>query len=177
MMNLYAKFSDLQLAERAVGALLDHGVAKIDISLVGPPDGTDHDQRAKRGVTVTTGKDAACGAAEGAGLGLAVGALAALASLLIPGFGLVMGGGALATAAAAAAGTSAAGAIAGGVAGFLHDQGMDATAAHNFASAVESGGAIVEVAAPSGDVAIEAVHHLLSKYGAEQVSEVRAEVA
>ncbi|MBX3166488.1 MAG: hypothetical protein KF760_03710 [Candidatus Eremiobacteraeota bacterium] len=177
MMNLYAKFSDLQLAERAVGALLDHGVAKNDISLVGPADGTDHEQRAKNGVTITTGRDAAAGAAEGAGLGLAVGALAALASLLIPGFGLVIGGGALATAAAAAAGTSAAGAIAGGVAGFLHDQGMEASVAHGFAQTVESGGAIVEVSAPSGEVAIEAVHHLLSKYGADQVSEVRADVA
>lgn len=177
MMNLYAKFSDLKLAERAVGALLDHGVAKNDISLVGPPDGTDHDERAKHGITTTTGKDAAAGAAEGAGIGLAVGALAALASLLVPGFGLVLGGGALATAAAAAAGTSAAGAIAGGVAGFLHDQGMDATAAQGFATAVESGGAIVEVCAPSGEVAVEAVHHLLTKYGADQISELRAEVA
>ena len=177
MMNLYAKFSQLTLAERAVGALLDHGVAKNDISLVGPPDGTDHDARAKNGVTTTTSKDAAAGAAEGAGIGLAVGALAALASLLIPGFGLVIGGGALATAAAAAAGTSAAGAVAGGVAGFLHDQGMDANAASGYAKAVEDGGAIVEVSAPSGDVAIEAIHHLLGKYGADQISEIRAQVA
>ena len=177
MMNLYAKFSDLQLAERAVGALLDHGVAKNDISLVGPPDGTDHEARAKNGITTTTGKDAAAGAAEGAGIGLAVGALAALASLLIPGFGLVLGGGALATAAAAAAGTSAAGAIAGGVAGFLYDQGMEASTARGFATTIEQGGAIVEVSAPSGEVAVEAIYHLLGKYGAEQVSEVGVEAA
>lgn len=177
MMNFYAKFSDLQLAERAVGALLDHGVAKKDISLVGPADGTDHDARAKNGVTTTTGADAAAGAAEGAGIGLAVGALAALASLMIPGFGLVIGGGALATAAVAAAGTSAAGAVAGGVAGFLHDQGMEATLATGFAKAIEDGGAIVEVSGPSGEVAIEAIHHLLGKYGADQISEIRPAVA
>ena len=176
MMNLYATFSDIHLAERAVGALLDHGVAKNDISLVGPP-GHDHDARAKNGITTTTAQDAAAGAAEGAGIGLAVGALAALASLLIPGFGLVIGGGALATAAAAAAGTSAAGAVAGGVAGFLHDQGMEASAAHGYARAIEDGGAIVEVCAPSGEVVVEAIHHLLGKYGAGQISEVGAEVA
>src|SRR5205085_9990716 len=84
----------------------------------------DNDLSAKTGLSTTTPADAGVGAAKGAGIGLGVGVLAALASIFVPGFGLVAGGGALATAIAGAVGTTAAGAIAGGVHGYLKDQGV-----------------------------------------------------
>lgn len=168
MAHIYASFQDYKMAEKAVGALLDHGVLKEDISLVGPADGKDHEAHAQSGVTTTTGADAAAGAAKGAGIGLAVGALGALASLLIPGFGLVIGGGALATAMASAAGTTAAGAVAGGVTGFLQDQGVDKVAAQDYEDAIKNGGALVEVLTPSKDVTAAQVEEILTKYGANK---------
>src|SRR5687767_12498422 len=120
MKTVYASFSDHDLAEKATGALLDHGVRAEDISLVasertspvtedvavddeyntvavGRAGAVYEDQElgAKTGLSTTTTADAASGAAKGAGIGLGVGVLAGLASLAIPGFGLVLGGGAL----------------------------------------------------------------------------------
>lgn len=170
MTKLYASFADYKMAEKAVGALMDHGVKKEDVSLVtNNADGKDHESHAESGVTTTTGADAAAGAAKGAGVGLAVGALGALASLLIPGFGLVLGGGALATALATGAGTVAAGAVTGGVTGFLKDQGMDAAAAQDYEDAVKRGGALVELNVPSGDVGQVQAEEILAKYAATNV--------
>ena len=106
--TLYARFDDYKMAEKAVGALLDHGMEKDDVSLLANrtadnEDPAKHEGHAKAGITTTTGADAGLGAAKGAGVGVVVGALGALASLMIPGFGLVIGGGALATALATAA--------------------------------------------------------------------------
>jgi len=128
--NVYAVFPTVESAHSAVGALLDHGAQAVDVSLIirepyiDQYDGhietaNDVKDSAEHGISTTTGADAASGAAKGSAIGLGVGAAAALAALLVPGIGLVIGGGALATAIAGAAGTTAAGAIAGGVAGFL----------------------------------------------------------
>ena len=168
--NLFASFQDYKMAEKAVGALLDHGVSKDHLSLIGPADGKDHQSHAENGVTTTTGADAAAGAAKGAGVGLVAGALAALASLLIPGFGLVIGGGALATALASAAGTTAAGALAGGVTGFLQDQGVDKQLAVDYEAALKNGGAVIEVSTPSKDVSLTEIQQILTKYGAMNFS-------
>ncbi|MBN9420159.1 MAG: hypothetical protein J0I12_32215 [Candidatus Eremiobacteraeota bacterium] len=166
MQNLHAGFQDYKLAEKAVGALLDHGVPKENISLIGPADGKDHEKHAEHGITTTTGADAAAGAAKGAGAGLVAGALGALASLFIPGFGIVTGGGALATALATAAGTTAAGAVAGSVAGFLQDQGVDQQVAQDYQKAIEHGGALIQVVTPAKDVPTGQIQEILTKYGA-----------
>lgn len=74
---------------------IDHGAHKDDIqpgALPGLPDG-EAVEGAERGITTTTGADAAVGAAKGAGIGLGIGALAALASVMVPGIGIVVGGG------------------------------------------------------------------------------------
>ena len=95
MKTVYASFSDHDLAEKATGALLDHGVRAEDISLVasevtdprvenvavddeyntvavGRAGAVYEDQElgAKTGLSTTTGADAASGAAKGAGIGL-----------------------------------------------------------------------------------------------------------
>jgi hypothetical protein len=178
MRTIYSSFADYKDAQRAVGALLDHGARKEDIDLVAnekysvDENGDMHekssrDSAAKEGVTVTTGSDAASGAVKGAGVGLAVGVAAGLASILIPGLGLVLGAGALATAAAAAAGTTAAGALAGGVTGYLVDQGVPADVAKSYQETIKNGGALLALSVPSKDLTEADATKILGKYNAK----------
>ncbi len=170
--TIYASFADAGLAEKAAGALLDHGVRNEDISIVAhrPDGGEDRtDTAAKQGISTTTPGDAGAGAAKGAGIGLGVGVVAALASMMVPGFGLVMGGGALATAIAGAAGATAAGAVAGGVHGYLKDQGMPDEAIMRYENAWKAGGAIMAVTVPSGNMDQKTVEGILCKYQASNV--------
>lgn len=175
--TMYASFLDASMAEKAIGALLDHGASKADISVLleehYKKDGTrienDMVERADSGVTTTTGPDAALGAGMGAGIGAGIGILAGLASMFIPGFGLVIGGGALATALIGAAGATAGGAIAGGVTGFLRDLGVEEQAAQEYGKAIENGGAMIAVHFPSGKLDEEAVRTIVLKYNAGNI--------
>ncbi|MBC8064720.1 MAG: hypothetical protein H7Y17_07815 [Chlorobia bacterium] len=182
--NIYATFRQASTAKSAVGALLDHGAAAEDISLVMPKDYQDNDNSAteeldsaEKGITTTTGADAASGAAKGAGIGLGVGVAAALVSILVPGIGLVIGGGALATALAGTAATTAAGAIAGGATGYMKDQGVPHDVADRFTTQVEKGGAILSISVPSGNLDYETAQALFAKYGETDVEVWKAEPA
>ncbi|HVT13529.1 MAG TPA: hypothetical protein VHE55_14790 [Fimbriimonadaceae bacterium] len=196
--TLYTTFPDVPSSERAAGALLDFGVRPEDISLVRnqqPPERpgepyvagrskaeselydnlaaadneVDPERIAKVGITTTTPDDAGEGAIKGTEVGLGVGAIAALASIFVPGLGLVTGGGALAIALAGFAATAGAGAIAGAVTGYLKDQGMEWEAAKHYGMIVEQGGAILSVAVPSGPVSESEARSILAKYGATNV--------
>jgi hypothetical protein len=194
--TLYATFNDSALAEKAIGALLDYGVHNEDISVLSKEPGTrdfeetevetpdgyyteavpvyddPEDERAhlesagKHGLSTTTSGDAKAGAAKGAGIGLGVGVAAAIASLVVPGFGLVLGGGALAVALAGTAGATAAGAAAGGVTGYLKDQGVPEPAAADYDRAFKNGSAVLSVNVPSGDGTEIEIENILSKYRA-----------
>jgi hypothetical protein len=179
--TLYASFADTSLAERAAGALLDHGVRPDGISLVSkavyeamvedPADNRkDPEFAAKTGLSVTTPGDAVAGAAKGAGIGLGVGALAAISSIAIPGFGIVLGGGALAAAIAGAAGATAAGAVAGGVHGYLKDQGVSEDAVANLSSDYYAGGAILAVTARPEEIDHDTAERILTKYQGNHIS-------
>jgi len=251
--TIYATFQDAAAAERAVGALLDHGVRKEDVSVVsshdpkilrpldpsnaeigyepifgyspsigsvGVPmiytdvpggaapseslidpetqnftsrenvkpvndntesagdDATGRDTAietedvAKYGITVTTGADAEEGAKKGAAWGAGLGIVAGLTALVVPGVGLVYGGGALAIAIAAAAGSTVAGAAAGALTGYLVDQGVATPVAERYGDAPKDGGALVAVTVPSGMVLGEHVDFLLRKYEATHISTV-----
>jgi hypothetical protein len=170
---VHAMFRDPEFAAKAVGALVDTGVDPHDISILikdAPPGwnpkitGPDLLDQATKGLTTTTGKDAAIGAMAGAGIGLGLGSIAALAALAIPGVGLVIGGGALLTAIAGAVGVSAAGAVSGAVYGFLKDQGTDETLAMAAEQDFQKGGALVSVTSPSGNVSTDTVNKVLAKY-------------
>jgi len=128
----------------------------------------DAERAAKAGVSTTTIQDAAKGAAKGVGYGLGIGALAAVASIAIPGFGLVVGGGALAVAVAGLAATAGAGAVAGGVVGYLKDQGVPADEIPHYQQAYEDGGAILSVVIQD-PLKAGIVQDLLRKYGASNV--------
>jgi len=202
--TLYATFQDASLAEKAVGALLDHGARNEDISVVSKEPGAkqdletvsevrgdqyveqnaeshrrrdegEHAEKAgKQGLSTTTPGDAGAGAAKGAGIGLGVGVAAAVASLILPGFGLVIGGGALALALAGAAGATAAGAIAGGITGYLKDQGVPDKAAIDYQHAYEHGSAVLSIHVPSGKLSQSDVESLLSKYQASNINTYEA---
>ncbi len=121
----------------------------------------------KEGITTTTPEDAAAGAAVGAGVGLVGGLLAAAAALMVPGLGLVLAGGALATAIGAAVGTTVAGAAVGGVVGYFRDMGMGEQAASHFADRVAEGDYLVTAMIDSEQY--DDFKRLLLKYNAAGV--------
>lgn len=177
MSTLYAAFADSHAAEKAIGALLDNGANQTDISLVASHPGpnavnetTTTEASAKTGISTTTGTDAAAGAIKGTTVGLGIGIAALAAALFIPGIGLVVGGGALASALAGVAGTAAAGAAAGGVTGYLVDQGLNEDQAARYSSTLESGGALVAISVPTGKITTEEVEGVLTKYGALNIA-------
>jgi hypothetical protein len=167
--TIYANFPDAANCEKALGALLDRGAQPIDLSAFFPseyetPDVHEVASNVRHGVTTTTKEDAKQGARKGAGYGLGVGTLAALVSLAIPGFGLVTGGGALATALGSVAGSTVGGALTGGVAGFLEDQGITTRVASDSDAALRNGEAVLVVKAPTGHLTEEQASELLLKY-------------
>lgn len=171
--TIHASYLNPDDASRAVAALMDNGIHHDDISVYvkhrpqnwgEEPTGMDVIKTAEEGLTTTTAQDAAAGSLKGAGVGLGLGILAGLAAVTIPGAGLVFGGGALATAIAGALGTTAAGALAGGVYGYLSDQGVEEDRVHRISTTVNEGGALVSVACPSGTMTHEKIEAILAKY-------------
>jgi hypothetical protein len=183
--TIYATFTDIENAERATGALLDFGVRAEDVSLVAheqhagrakyyvedmEPLPRNEDLSAKTGISTTTGEDAASGALTGSTIGLGLGVIVALASIFLPGVGLIAGGGALSLALSGLAGTTGAGAIAGGVLGFLKDQGVPEHVANVYAETYHEGGAILAVNVP-GNVSRGEIESVLNKYNGLHVGE------
>jgi hypothetical protein len=129
----------------------------------------DFETAAKEGISTTTPEDAGQGAVTGAEIGLGIGILAGLAVLLVPGVGLVMGGGALASAIGGAALTAGAGAIVGGVTGYLKEMGVPGEAAQQYQGVIDNGGAVLNILLPSGNVDQATAEQVLAKYHAEYV--------
>lgn len=180
MPTITAGFNDFDMAVKAGGALLDHGIRKDQFDLLAGRAHEGHfhaegrhledlEHKVQSGVTTTTGRDAAEGAKKGAGAGAVLGALAGLASLFIPGYGVVVGGGALATALAAAAGTAAGGAVAGGATGYLKDMGVPEEAAADFDRTIRNDGAIIVVHLTAGGTVETEIRQILDKYHAVRV--------
>lgn len=220
--RIFALFQDVLDAERAIGALEDHGIPREAIGVASrrpaeqPETGrvqdsyvrlTDQEGAAegepqaayvsapgalppaalaqtvtptstvdtpanveavgKDGITTTTPQDAAVGASYGGAVGLVGGLLLAAAAITIPGFGLILGGGALATAFGAAVGTTAAGAVAGGAVGYLRDMGMPEQAAASFADRIHEGDYLLTVNADADRY--DELKQLLLKYNAAGV--------
>jgi len=129
------------------------------------------EKAAKDGISVTTAGDAGIGAAKGAGWGLGIGTVAALASLFIPGVGLVIGGGALATAIGGAAASAGAGAVAGAITGYLKDQGYEEHDGKRYEEVVKGGGAVLGVSLPSGNVDFAKAWEIIDKYNGAPLSQ------
>lgn len=186
MQTIYATFHTLEDAERAYAALADHGINEEHITVLaqtptaaGTPGDTAEkiERTAENGITTTSLADAAEAAKPGAAIGLGLGTLAALTSLAIPGVGLVIGGGALATAIAGAIGATAAGAVAGGVFGYLKDQGVPEYAAMRMEDEYTAGRTVMIVSRWPGDVLESEIVQTLSKYGGTFLPHERPAVA
>ncbi len=115
------------------------------------------------GISTTTGRDAAKGAAEGAGIGVGLGILLGLATVAIPGIGLVAGAGALVAGLAAA--TGVAGGIAGGVYGYLADLGLPPATVRHLTENLQAGGPVLSVEV-AGETPSAEILQLLRKYNA-----------
>ena len=125
---------------------------------------------AKHGISTTTSADAEAGAIKGAGWGAGVGAVAAVASLFVPGLNIATAGGAIAIAIGGLLATTVAGAGAGAVTGYLKDQGVDHAVAEHYENTILSGGALLAVTLPSGDVGEFEARSVIEKYGAINVN-------
>jgi uncharacterized membrane protein len=163
----------------ANGTTTGYGTTDNRLDAVNHPDvitdtSEDTENTAKHGISTTTAGDAGAGALKGTAWGLGIGAVAVLASLFVPGVGLVVGGGALASALGAVAASAGAGAAAGAVTGYLKDQGIDDQAAHQYGEAVSGGGAILAVSLPSGTCDESEGRSILEKYGAINVNSYSA---
>ena len=173
-MTLFASFDTAHAAEKAAAALIDRGADKDKLSIVSHESGAvvvghgegHAEEVAKHGLTTTTGADAAYGAAKGLSLGAGLGMLGIVATALVPGVGLVLGAGALAT---ALFGTAAAGAAAGGLMGYLKDQGMGDDVAASYHARVAAGGAVLALELPTADLDEREAEALLVKYDAAGV--------
>lgn len=184
MKTLIANFDNIDRAADAFAALSDHGVAASSMDLVAHESHgkmlierkhNTYSEKAKSGITTTTSADAAEGAKKGGLAGLAAGVVAGLASLVIPGYGIVVGSGALATAIGAAAGTTAAGAAAGGVTGYLMDMGADEKVAHSIDESLKNGGGVLTVT--GSHQAMPGIKEILEKYRANFIMEAKESVA
>ena len=218
LQTIYALFQNVADAERAIGALRDHGVPENSIgiasrraaeedetgrvrdgytriidqdttstatyaphtgtapaaaiaSTIAPRSDVDTAENVattgNAGLTTTTPQDAAAGAAVGGGVGLVAGLLAAAAAVMIPGVGLVLGGGILAGAIGVAAATTAAGAAVGGVTGYLKDMGMPEQAAANVSDRLREGDYLLTVAVDP--TRYDEIKQVLLKYNAAGV--------
>lgn len=141
------------------------------------PEDVDYDpeRAAKAGITLTTPHDAAVGALKGTGVGLGIGAVAALAAIAVPGFGLIAGGGALAAAIAGMVGTAGAGAVAGGTIGYLKDQGVPLEEMPHLSECVEKGGAMIAVSLANATLDRATLEGIMQKYGAQAIKTVGLE--
>lgn len=158
-------------AGSGVGALATPAApARSDLDPMLDDENEGLERDAKSGLSTTTPADAEAGALKGAGVGLGLGVIAGLASLFIPGVGLVTGSGMLAAAIGAAAGTTVAGAVAGGVVGYLKDQGVPEEAVSRYQGDIERGGAVIAVRLPSGKVDEATARQVLAKYSANNVA-------
>lgn len=173
--DIVASFGNPEMAERAAGALIDFGIKSDHISLVlareygviaskTEKEGDKAEWVAKAGVTTTTKEDALKGSEKGAGIGLAAGTIAALVAVFVPGIGLVLGGGALAIAIGGALGSTAAGAVAGGLTGYLRDQGMPEDRVGIYHETLEQGGAILIVSPMDETINHAEIEVILRKY-------------
>jgi len=136
--TIAALFENRGEASGAVQDLVDQGFARDDISLMA------HDDTQREGYTTTD--DDTSGAAQGAGIGAALGGVGGLvvglSALAIPGIGPVIAAGPLATALLGAG----VGAAAGGLIGALTDMGIPEEHAHYYGEGMRRGGVLVTVA-------------------------------
>jgi hypothetical protein len=151
-------FDERRAAEEAVRALRAAGHSDTSVSLVSPHRGQAPETSADE-----TQSDA--GGAAGVAAGAVVGAaIAGLASLAVPGLGLLIAAGPL----AAALGGAAVGGALGGLVGALNGLGVPTEQAREYEAAVRAGKTIVTLRAAGGEQ-VESAERTLNAQGARVV--------
>jgi len=156
---LYNTFTD---AQQAVETIVTAGIARADVSMVA--NDSSGDFKVYTG-DYREGDATASGAVGGAAVGGAIGLLAGLGALAIPGIGPVIAAGPLLSALVGAG----VGAATGGLAGSLVDVGVSQEEAQYYSEGVRRGGTLVSVNAP--DERANEIAHLLDHGGAVDVHE------
>ena len=158
MHTIIGIFNTPREAQRAMEMVRGGHLSLEDISIIS--------RTTEQGVARDGGDDVS--ASQGATVGAVWGGVLGLASLVIPGVGPIIAGGALATAVASALTGAVTGAVLGGVAaGLIHFGGISEDEARHYESLVHDGKTLVAVKA--SDEATRHVHRILTKAGAESV--------
>lgn len=163
-----AVFDSRAEAERALSELRAAGVRESAISVVARHDETEGRDRDGDDDDDTR---------TGLGIGIGAGALLGFASLLIPGVGPFIAGGALASTLGAAgaigAGAAIGGAV-GGLAGALKDHGVDEADARYYEERINRGGTFLSVDTAEAGVDEALVRDILYGAGGHSASRSRA---
>ncbi len=168
-----AIFHDHDQAERAISELRRAGVPDAAISVISLHQGqaTTTDGSGHTTANHDHGDNKATGIMKGLTTGGAVGALAGLAALAIPGVGPFIAAGALAetlgAVGSAAVVSGAVGAAAGGLTGALVDYGFDRGHAEHYERRIREGGIFVGVDTSSSPGDFDAVRSVLRAAGGE----------
>lgn len=131
-------FRSLNQARDAIHQLEEDGVAHYNISLIGPERARDEFAQIEKKTKAAEG--AGVGGAAGVAIGALAAGLTAVASLAIPGVGILAAGPLVAALAGAGAGG-----VAGGIVGSLVGLGLTEHEAHFNTSVLKEGGYIVAV--------------------------------
>jgi hypothetical protein len=139
---LYAIYRDRDTAARAVDSLRENGIASERISVMASDEGLVQELAEKKGTKAPEG--AATGVGTGAVIGGAVGWMAALGAVVVPGFGAVIAAGPIV---AALTGAGVGGAV-GGAAGALIGAGFRDDQAKRYAERLRDGGVLLTIDVP-----------------------------
>jgi hypothetical protein len=162
-LSVFAVYNSRDQVERAVGALRDLGFRATDVSVLWPENVGNKDLAHE--VHSKAPEGAVAGAGTGAVIGGALGWLAGIGALAIPGIGPLVAAGPIV---AALAGAGAAGAV-GGITGALIGYGVPEIEAKRYEGRVRTGGILMSVHADDREWADRA-REVLAETGGEAIT-------
>src|ERR1700756_2085907 len=161
--SVFAIYSTRAGAERAVSGLMNAGFAAADMSVLLPQNLGDREIATEKNTKAPEG--VAAGAGTGAVLGGALGMLAGIGALAIPGVGPLIAAGPIM---AALAGIGVGGAV-GGFTGALIGMGIPEFEAKRYEGRLQKGGILLSVHCDTSDE-IHRAKEILERTGGEDVS-------
>lgn len=168
--TLFATFATIHNAELALGALLDHGVNRQDLSVIlcDPRRITSSDSGTASASPneAETGSSSETAERSGnyAGLGYDICFLAGLHPSTHSGDGILLGKGSISQALVEMTGGGATEHSVMGTLRFLIDQGVPCESVLIYSQVIKDGGALVSISVPSGDLSEFEIRNLLTKH-------------
>jgi hypothetical protein len=156
-------YSSRNGVENAIGVLRDSGFSRSDVSVLLPENPGSRQLATEKGTKAPEG--ATAGASSGVVIGGALGWLAGIGALAIPGLGPFIAAGPIM---AALAGAGVGGAV-GGVTGALVGLGIPEYEAKRYEGRLQKGGILVSVHCETSDE-ITRVKEIMERTGAEDIS-------